>query len=643
MTDTTALSMNDLECVICSSATDDPYRQFLLAHFARKIFNGDYSDLHESGQLANTTLAELCAAVAKEAAAQSGKKIEQKEQSNNPVLSMGFSILPQSTLTFSSSMNNNKPQGNLFASSSTSTQNPWDHDFDKSPPQSSGLFSLANVNAANSYGSDTNNNGQQSLPRNDSTRQSAPRYTGLFGHATPTSNTTKSGELFGNLKSSQTPGGSLFDNLPDYSGGLFGNVNNRPSSSLFGPQQQSCFSSSTGGGLFGNTSSVNPGSGLFGNISSQSSNGGIFGNNPGSTQSGGLFGNTTTNNTSSRSLFDTGVSSTTHGGLFGSNTRPTGSLFGNSSGQPSTGGLFGSSNVGSQPSGGLFGNAAGNATSGGSFLGHISANNAGSLFGSTPVGACVPQSVTYINACGHGINRHPITTIRNNPVEVPFTTHVNMVPIQEKGPPGESVSNYQSISYQPGYVHFSPEELRYADYTGGVVAMPYNRFLACQAMSVTAQQGGLWKPRTEEVYQQGSPVQHQSPQHQDMVNMKDLAQLINELSARVDEIGEALGKMKADESQSKIKTEESKISRIDPKTQESANTQDIESTEQASLDRIDAALIAMTATAPVTGMSTPEMVLTPNTSRAQSTDPVLATSAATSIPIFKFPPRSQNN
>lgn len=636
MTNTTVLSMTDLERVINNSATDDPYRKFLLVHFARKILDGDCPDLHQNSEISKTTLEELCATVAREAAARNGRKIEQRDQGIKPVGFLGFGSVPQSTSLFSSSVNNNKPQGSLFASPPTKTQNPWDHDFNKLPQQSSGLFSLANVNAANSFGSHTNNNGRHGLQGDDLNRQSLSSNAGLFDNSTSISNTAQASGLFGNLKSGQTSGGGLFDNSPKYTGGLFSNVNNRPTSGLFGPVQRSCFSSGTSGGIFGNASGVNTGSGLFGSTSNHASSGGIFGNNSTSPQPGGLFGSANVNNNPSRSLFGTS-STTSHGGLFGSNNQPTGSLFGNSSNKPSSGGLFGNINVYSRPSGGLFGNTISGGMTGGSLFGHTGANNAGSLFGSNLINSAVPQSITHINVYGQGINRHPITTVHNQVVEIPFTTNItSLVPIEEKDPIGANVSSYQSISYQPGYVRFSPEELRYADYAGGVSAIPYGQFLTGQALSAAAQDSALWKPRVEDVYGQGSTVQQRPLEHQDMVNIRDLAQSINDLSARVGEMSEVLAKMEADDSQSKT-------SRLNKDTQESINIQEIKSTETLSLDGSKAGATPMTATAPASGMSTPEIILTPTTSRAESTDTIAAISAASSIPIFQFPVRHQDD
>lgn len=110
-----------------------------------------------------------------------------------------------------------------------------------------------------------------------------------------------------------------------------------------------------------NTSS---GGGLFGNTSSQSKP--LFGSNTNNT----LFGNNTTNNSSTNSSFGFGNNNNTNtsGGLFGNNNtnnKPTG-LFGNSSNNNST-------------SGTLFGNASNNNTSSGSLFGNN--NNNSSLFG----------------------------------------------------------------------------------------------------------------------------------------------------------------------------------------------------------------------------------------------------------------------
>jgi len=125
--------------------------------------------------------------------------------------------------------------------------------------------------------------------------------TSLFGNtATNTNNTTNTfgksastgGSLFGNTTTSST-GNSFFGNntttTTSSSGGLFGNTTSNTGTSLFG----NTTTSSSSGGLFGNTSNTG-GTSLFGNTSSNTG-GGLFGNSS-TTNSGGLFGNTTQNN-----------------------------------------------------------------------------------------------------------------------------------------------------------------------------------------------------------------------------------------------------------------------------------------------------------------------------------------------------------
>jgi len=97
-------------------------------------------------------------------------------------------------------------------------------------------------------------------------------------------------------------------------GGLFSNTNN----------------TSTGGGLFGNTSSG--GGGLFGNTASKP--GGLFGNTTTTNVGGSLFGNTTTNNTNGSLFGNSNTAASTNKGS-------SSFSFGNTASTPATGSLFG--------------------------------------------------------------------------------------------------------------------------------------------------------------------------------------------------------------------------------------------------------------------------------------------------------------
>ncbi|CBY18655.1 unnamed protein product [Oikopleura dioica] len=108
-------------------------------------------------------------------------------------------------------------------------------------------------------------------------------------------------------------------------GGLFSNTNN----------------TSTGGGLFGNTSSG--GGGLFGNTASKP--GGLFGNTTTTNVGGSLFGNTTTNNTNGSLFGNSNTAASTNKGSssfsFGNtaSTSATGSLFGGAASTPAKSGF----------------------------------------------------------------------------------------------------------------------------------------------------------------------------------------------------------------------------------------------------------------------------------------------------------------
>lgn len=174
-------------------------------------------------------------------------------------------------------------------------------------------------------------------------------------------NLAKPGGLFGST--SQGNG----NNTSSTSGGLFGNSSTTaPTGGLFGNSSTTAASTNTGGlfgnsakpltgGLFGNSNTAQnttaPSTGLFGNSSNTTNN---------ATSTGGLFGNSSNNtNTTSGGLFgnSSNTANTNSGGLFGSSTqKPSGTsgLFGNSSNTQSSG-LFGNSS--NNQSSGLFGNS----------------------------------------------------------------------------------------------------------------------------------------------------------------------------------------------------------------------------------------------------------------------------------------------
>ncbi|KAG6330896.1 hypothetical protein ID866_8196, partial [Astraeus odoratus] len=242
--------------------------------------------------------------------------------------------------------------------------------------------------------------------------------------------------LFGSTSTQNNPGGA--------GGGLFGNAQQNATqpattgTSLFGnpaPAATNPFGSTTtgsgttGGGLFGNTTTNPSGGGLFGNTGTQPAAGGLFGGTANTQQpqsaagGGGLFGNTNTQpsggalfgNTGTQqqqpaggSLFAGTSTATTQpsgGGLFGSTNaqQPAGgSLFGGASAQqlatgssfggatnqqPAGGGLFGSTTAQQQPAAGtgLFGNTTGQQPAGGSLFGSTTTQQQSTtgLFGGT--------------------------------------------------------------------------------------------------------------------------------------------------------------------------------------------------------------------------------------------------------------------
>jgi hypothetical protein len=145
----------------------------------------------------------------------------------------------------------------------------------------------------------------------------------------------------------------------------------------------------TGGGLFGNTTSATTGGGLFGNTTPATTGGGLFGNTTPTTTGGGLFGNPSNTTTA-----------TTGGGLFGNTSTnnavaPSGGLFGN---KPTSGGLFGNTSAAPATSGGLFAKPPSTTPS----FGGGSTPLSGGLFGNAPPQAQGDQSNTHtaeIQAC----------------------------------------------------------------------------------------------------------------------------------------------------------------------------------------------------------------------------------------------------
>ncbi|XP_062571684.1 nuclear pore complex protein Nup214-like isoform X2 [Saccostrea cucullata] len=205
---------------------------------------------------------------------------------------------------------------------------------------------------------------------------------GLFGRPL----TSGSGAFGQTSTATSTTGTGLFGQTTSTSGsGLFGQqtTTSESGSGLFGQQTTTAGS---GVGLFGQKTTTS-GSGLFGQQTTTSgSGGGLFGQQTTSSGSG-LFGQQTT--TTGSGLF--GQQTTTTGsGLFGQQTTTTGSgLFGQqtttvsgSFGQPSTStsgsGLFGQPATTSTSGGGLFGTAGGTtaSTTGTGLFGQVSSASA---------------------------------------------------------------------------------------------------------------------------------------------------------------------------------------------------------------------------------------------------------------------------
>lgn len=203
---------------------------------------------------------------------------------------------------------------------------------------------------------------------------------------------------FGGLNWNSSTGFNSSNKNISTGGGLFGNStssNNGNNNSTFG---------SSGSGLFGNsqTNALNKpngtstSGGLFGNLAPSATSGGLFGNqNTQLSASGGLFGNSTNvnkpANTGLGNFTGSNPPQISGSGLFGNsslNTSAGGGLFGNASqgSQPSSGGLFGNSSAQNKPSLSLFsGGGISSGQSSGGLLGSNSSNNKG-LFGNSAGG-----------------------------------------------------------------------------------------------------------------------------------------------------------------------------------------------------------------------------------------------------------------
>lgn len=212
-----------------------------------------------------------------------------------------------------------------------------------------------------------------------------------FGENTSTAFSSNSGGgLFGNNKPAS---GGLFgvQSTGTGTGGLFGGSNNSttPASNPFGTGSSSGFGASTGGGLFNNNQTQNqPKPSLFGNTgTSNNSTGFSFGNNSSSTTGNSLFGNNNQQQHPSGGLF--GASNNQQQQpkpLFGTSTTGTG--FGSTSTQgQQTGSLFGTSNS-ANTGGGLFSNNQQQSTGGGLF--NSTTNTGGGLFGGQQNNASKP-------------------------------------------------------------------------------------------------------------------------------------------------------------------------------------------------------------------------------------------------------------
>ncbi|RMD41802.1 hypothetical protein DV735_g3299, partial [Chaetothyriales sp. CBS 134920] len=235
----------------------------------------------------------------------------------------------------------------------------------------SGLF--GNKTSSGLFGQQTSGTSTNGLfgSTNNQTTNSNPFGSSTFGSTATTTST--GGGLFGNSQTQQKP--SLFGNntATATTGTGFSFGNNSTSATT-----------SAGGGLFGNTANQQPSGSLFGNSQAQQKPS-LFG---GSTTAG--FGSNTQGQSSGGGLFGSSNTATTGGGLFGntSNTNTGGGLFGNNNQQSNTtgGGLFGNTNDTANKPGGLFGGSTlGNSQqqTGSGLFGNTNTQQSGGLFGNT--------------------------------------------------------------------------------------------------------------------------------------------------------------------------------------------------------------------------------------------------------------------
>jgi nuclear pore complex protein Nup98-Nup96 len=277
--------------------------------------------------------------------------------------------------------------GGLFGTAATTTQ-PTGGLFGAAANTNSGGFGATNT--AGGFGAANTGGG---LFGQQNQTQAKPAFGGGFG-TTATTGTTGgfgAGATTGFGQQNQTTGGGLFGNststAPAFGGAQ--QQQNTTGSSLFGGgggfgqqnQQQQSQTQNTGGlfGGFGNSANTQQKPSLFGGTTTTPNTGGsLFGgqqNTQPQQQTGGLFGNTSQQQPQQQT-----------GGLFGAKPAATGgSLFGNTNSSTTGGGLFGNLNTNqnqqNQGSGlGLFGNQ-NQQQQKPSLFGAAPAANTGSLFG----------------------------------------------------------------------------------------------------------------------------------------------------------------------------------------------------------------------------------------------------------------------
>lgn len=683
-------SSSQLEGILFGTNFGDPTRYLILNHFASKILDGECEDLRPYERISGSIWKELCTAVAVVA------NLRKEKNENAPKQRIGFgsgnsNISPFNTAAVQSSgaafrgFGSNSAFGNLgnehslrasgFANTINQNQS------------SNGLFGKALTN--------NNSSGGFSFA-------SVPPYAPL-----DSANSNAREGLFGRNLNSTTQGGH-FGSVP----------NNQPSKVPFGD-------ATTGGGLFGCSSTANGLTGLFGSAQGNpTSSGGLFGNTSSNTQPRDLFGSSNANSRTADDLFGNNSNNpkpasglfghtqpNTSGGLFGS-ARPTqGGLVDNSNTQtPWRGGVFGNRNTASE---GLFGNPTTQAQRSCVPFGSALAPSSGSVFGNTrrpsselglnnrtaqatpnsgfgfllgqyrdvhPQGsACgttinagadfrTPNLVTYTNSPIHGdnqgINRRPITQINNQSVAIPCTTNTTFTPVQEKdfsfGVFNSAVCYYQSLACHTDYQQFSPEELRYADYSAGISAVPNSRSLANQATSESNKEGALREllaqiplesqaishvhdpaPSFAATIAAGRLTEHGSiskfldqscgqteEPEKPNANQDRTSQCIKDLQVQVEELKEMLARTTIDiatrRKEEQVKVQETITSKNNEEHKREASMDIKEGEDQHRSTPAAPAIVA-----PGTGMSTPEIILTPTTSRAQSIEPTIATGSLT--------------